>query len=48
MDTHVVKNNGAKKARSCCNGSTLKGKGIKYAKHYRYMYRMQPVCLNKE
>ena len=45
MDTHVVKNNGAKKAHNCCNGSTLKGKGVKYVKHYAASVSQQGMKL---
>eukprot|EP00957_Ditylum_brightwellii_P148639 11316494-Ditylum_brightwellii.AAC.1 len=32
--TNVVKHDGKKKARNCCNGSILKCKGTKYANTY--------------
>eukprot|EP00957_Ditylum_brightwellii_P171812 13079439-Ditylum_brightwellii.AAC.1 len=34
MWTYMVKHDGRKKARNCCNGSVLKGKGIDYAHIY--------------
>ena len=43
--TYVVKNNGTKKARNCCNGSKLKGKGVKYAKHYAASVSQQGMKL---
>eukprot|EP00957_Ditylum_brightwellii_P151073 11504037-Ditylum_brightwellii.AAC.1 len=32
--TYMVKHDGRKKARNCCNGSVLKGKGVDYAHTY--------------
>eukprot|EP00957_Ditylum_brightwellii_P169197 12878492-Ditylum_brightwellii.AAC.1 len=32
--TYMVKHDGRKKARNCCNGSVLKGKGVEYEHTY--------------
>eukprot|EP00957_Ditylum_brightwellii_P183967 14013450-Ditylum_brightwellii.AAC.1 len=34
MWTYMIKHNDRKKARNCCNGSVLKGKGVDYAPTY--------------